>query len=100
MSRIAAPLASLRTWTTVARRGLARAGLAAGSLLGLPVRQLSGRARRDPRLVVMGGNGDRFADNARALFLGLGDEIALRTVPAGAAFVRVGALAREGGQPP
>jgi CDP-glycerol glycerophosphotransferase (TagB/SpsB family) len=80
MNGAAASLATLRTWTTVARRGLARTALAAGSLLGLPVRRWSGRARRDPRLVVMGGNGDRFADNARALFLGLGNELSLRTV--------------------
>ena len=64
----------------VGRRVLARIGVAAGSLIGVPVRWLSGIPRRDPRLVVVGGNAGRFADNARYLFLGLHSDEELRCV--------------------
>lgn len=63
-----------------AKRILARAAMSVASLVGLPLRQLGGFVRRDPELVVFGGTGGRFTDNARYLFLALSDDEVLRCV--------------------
>lgn len=52
-------------------RLLARAGEALRAVVLVPVYLLAGLARRDPRRIAFGGNGDRFTDNAKHLFLHL-----------------------------
>ena len=71
---------AVRSNLPVGRRVVARAGLALASLMGIPIRWLSGLVPRDPRLVVIGGNAGRFADNTRYLFLGLGNDPELHSV--------------------
>lgn len=53
----------------VVRRALARIREAIVALAALPLYALSGLARRRPDNLVFGGNGDRFTDNAKHLFL-------------------------------
>jgi len=54
---------------------VARLGEALRAVVLLPLYWASGFARRDPRRLAFGGNGDRFTDNAKHLFLALqGDD--------------------------
>ena len=55
----------------VAARALARLTEALRAVALLPVYALSGFAPRDARRLAFGGNGDRFTDNAKHLFLAL-----------------------------
>jgi CDP-glycerol glycerophosphotransferase (TagB/SpsB family) len=64
----AAALAARRRFLT---RALARITEAGRAVVLLPLYALSGLARRRPDEVAFGGNGDRFTDNARHLFLHL-----------------------------
>jgi CDP-glycerol glycerophosphotransferase len=52
-------------------RALARARGAVVALVGLPLYLVSGLVPRRPHEVAFGGNGDRFSDNAKHLFLHL-----------------------------
>lgn len=67
--------AANRTRRLIAGRLAARAGEALRSVLLAPLYVLAGFVPRDPRRIAFGGNGDRFTDNAKHLFLALaGDD--------------------------
>jgi CDP-glycerol glycerophosphotransferase (TagB/SpsB family) len=67
----AAALAGRRRFLS---RALARVAEAGRAVVLLPLYALSGLARRHPGEVAFGGNGDRFTDNARHLFLHLASD--------------------------
>jgi CDP-glycerol glycerophosphotransferase (TagB/SpsB family) len=66
--------AANRARRLVLRRLAARAGEALRSVVLAPLYAVAGFVPRDPRRVAFGGNGDRFTDNAKHLFLALAED--------------------------